>query len=460
MTNYLLVDIGSTYTKLTLVDLDKCEILSQSQNITTIDEGVMIGYKSALKKLEENLKAPVEFDKVLACSSAAGGLKMISIGLSRDLTSEAGKRASLGAGARVLKTYSYELNEDDLDEIENLGCDIILLCGGTNGGNSNNIIFNAKKLSSRNFEIPIIVAGNESAREEIKYIFEKENMEYYITENVMPKVNVLRDEPVKELIRKIFMDKIVRAKGINILEDYIGKTILPTPYTVLKAAEILSKGTKDESGIGDLIIIDIGGATTDVHSASHSNLVDGETRFEGLEEPFAKRTVEGDLGMRYSALSLYEAAGEEKIRSYLKNNIKIYASCKQRSENIKMLPKSEEEYLFDEAMAKASVEIAIKRHCGRLRKEYSKGRYIYYQNGKNLRDISTIIGTGGVIVNSKNPKEILSAVENNKDPLRLTPQRAKYFSDDYYILSAMGLLGIKKPKEAIKIMKKYLKMEL
>ena len=222
----------------------------------------------------------------------------------------------------------------------------------------------------------------------------------------------------------------------------------------------MSKGTKDESGIGDLIVVDIGGATTDIHSVSKNKLKDIETRFEGLEEPFAKRTVEGDLGMRYSAISLYEAVGEEKLKSYLKIDSEIYTSCKIRSENIEMVPKSKEEYLFDEAMAKSAVELAIKRHSGKLRKEYSNGRYIYYQKGKNLRDVLTIIGTGGVIINSKNPKEILSAVENNKDSLILTPKTAKYFSDDYYILSAMGLLGMLKPNESIKIMKKYLKMEL
>ena len=209
MINYLLVDFGSTYTKLTLVDIDKCEILAQTKNITTINEGIMVGYKSALKKLKEQFKKDIVFEKVLACSSAAGGLKMISIGLSRDLTVEAGKRAALGAGARILKTYSYELSERDLDEIESLNCDIILLSGGTNGGNYKNILFNAKKLSSRNLKIPIVVAGNENVREEIEEIFEKAKIEYYITENVMPKVNILNADPVRNIIREIFMNRIV-----------------------------------------------------------------------------------------------------------------------------------------------------------------------------------------------------------------------------------------------------------
>lgn len=458
MDKYLLVDFGSTYTKLTCVDLEKCEIMGTSKDITTIQEGITIGYKKALEKLEEKI-GKQNYKKILACSSAAGGLKMISIGLGRDLTVEAAKRAALGAGARILKTYSYELKENHLDEIENLDCDIILLSGGTNNGNSRNIIYNANQLASRKFKTPIVVAGNEAVKEEVSEIFEKAGMEYYITENVMPQVNVLNANPAREKIRSIFMDRIVYAKGIDKIRGQIDGVLMPTPAAVLKGAELLSLGTDNVEGIGDLIVIDIGGATTDVHSIGKGSVRDQETRFEGLQEPFAKRTVEGDLGMRYSALSLYEAVGEEKLRFYLKDeNCEIYNSCKYRSENIKMVPVTDYDYSFDEAMAKAATEVSIKRHCGKLRKEFSYSRYIYYQSGKDLRDIKNIIGTGGVIVHSKNPVDILKAAENNnEDKMLLTPESPDYFVDKEYILSAMGLLGMERPDEAIIIMKKYLK---
>lgn len=458
MEAYLLVDFGSTYTKITCVDLEKCEIIASSKDITTINEGIMIGYKRAMEKLKESFKQDIKFEKILACSSAAGGLKMISIGLGRDLTVEAAKRAALGAGARILGSYSYELTEEKLDEIENLDCDIILLSGGTNGGNSRNILYNAEKLAQRKLKIPIVVAGNEKVQDEIKNIFEKSNMEYYITENVMPKVNVLNANPARKTIRSIFMDRIVYAKGIDKFKGEIDGVLMPTPAAVLKGAELLSKGSENESGIGDLIVVDVGGATTDIHSIAQGSVVDLETRFEGLQEPFSKRTVEGDLGMRYSALSLYEAVGEEKIKYYLKDKADIYDLCKFRSQNIRMVPKSDFDYKTDEAIAKSAVELAVKRHCGKLRKEFSYSRYIYYQSGKDLRSVKNIIGTGGVIVHSKNPKEILKALEENKeDPLLLTPQSPDYFVDKEYILSAMGLLGMIKPDESIKIMKKYLK---
>lgn len=456
MNYYLLLDFGSTYTKLTAVDIEKEEIIATAKDITTVTSGVMNGFRNALKKLREKLPSDVVFEKTLACSSAAGGLKMIAIGLSRNLTAEAAKRSALGAGARILETYSYELSDDDINEIVNSDCDIILLSGGTDFGNKRTIIYNAKKLADAKLNIPIVVAGNIGAIDEIKCIFDASAIDYVCTENVMPKVNTLNAEPAREVIRKIFMDRIVTAKGMNDVEGEIDGVLMPTPAAVIKGAELLSTGTENEEGMGDLIVVDVGGATTDVHSIGIGFPSDSDIRFEGLREPFAKRTVEGDLGMRYSALSLYEAVGEERLRSYFSEEIDILENCKYRAENIMMVPNSQLDYKFDEAMAGCAVEAAVIRHAGSIRKEYSYSRYIYYQRGKDLTNVKVVIGTGGVIVHSKNPVKILDNVKSYDSNI-LTPADANFYVDSEYILSAMGLLGMILPDKAVKIMKKYLK---
>lgn len=458
MRTYLLLDFGSTYTKLTCVDIESEEIIAKEEVITTVKTGLMDGFYSGLEKIKKQLPKNIKFEKTLACSSAAGGLKMMAVGLAKDLTSEAAKRAALGAGARILKTFSYEMTDENIEEIENSDCDIILLSGGTEYGNKFYILHNAKKLTSLTRKIPIVVAGNSAAQEEIREIFDKNNMDYVITENVMPKVNTLNAEPARECIRKIFMNKIALAKGINTVKGFIDGVVMPTPGAVIKGAELLSVGTKEESGLGDLLVVDVGGATTDVHSIGSGYSIDENVRFEGLEEPFAKRTVEGDLGMRYSALSLYESVGEEKLKSNLNRNYDIHNECLRRSKDIMMVPKTDEEFEFDEAMAKCAVEFATDRHVGHLRREFSYTRYIYYQNGKDLRDIKTVIGTGGVIVFSKRPDEILKHTNYHEDrPLTLSPKNPSYYVDSEYILSAMGILGTVRPNEALRIMKKYLK---
>lgn len=461
MDAYLLIDFGSTYTKLTAVDIENEEILATAKDITTIEDNIMTGFNKAYDKLKEALKGKeVNFINKLACSSAAGGLKMVAIGLVPDLTAEAAKRAALGAGARVLKVYSYELTSREIEEIKNSKLDIILLAGGTDGGNKDCIIHNAKMIANSGLNLPIVVAGNKVANDEIEEIFSKTNIYYRMTENVMPKLNVLNVEPAREEIRKIFMEKIVEAKGMSNAENYISGILMPTPAAVLKAARVLSEGSDEEEGIGDLIVVDIGGATTDVHSIADGAPTKSGVTLKGLEEPIAKRTVEGDLGMRYSAVSLLEAAGTRCIRKYLNDvdrKIDVEGNCKKRAENIKMIPITEEEIKFDEVMGKVATDIAVERHVGIVENVYTPMGVIFTQTGKDLMEVKYMIGTGGVLIHSKNPGKILKAGTFTMDnPQSLKPKNPKFLIDKTYILSSMGLLAQELPDMAVRIMKKYL----
>jgi uncharacterized protein (TIGR01319 family) len=206
----LLIDFGSTYTKLTAVDLEKEEIIATSKDLTTVNTDIMIGFDNAYAKLEKAMDGmDINFVDKLACSSAAGGLKMIAIGLVPELTAEAAKRAALGAGARILGVYSYELSRGEMEEIKSRKPDIILLAGGTDGGNKDCIIHNARLIAENIKDVPVVVAGNKNARDEIEDIFKAAGIYYDATENVMPRLNVINVEPAREVIRKIFMAKII-----------------------------------------------------------------------------------------------------------------------------------------------------------------------------------------------------------------------------------------------------------
>jgi len=456
---YLLIDFGSTYTKLTAVDIESEEIIATAKDITTVENDLMIGFNNAFKKLQQRLKGKkINFVKKLACSSAAGGLKMVAIGLVPELTAEAAKRAALGAGARVLNVYSYDLTSKEIEEIKNSKLDIILLAGGTDGGNKDCIIHNAKMLAESGIKLPIVVAGNKVAADSVEKILKDAGVFYKITDNVMPKLNALNVGPAREEIRKIFMEKIVEAKGMKKAEGYISGILMPTPAAVLKAAQVLSEGTDKEVGLGDLVVIDIGGATTDVHSLAEGEPSKPGVTLRGLQEPFAKRTVEGDLGMRYSAVALWEAATTKKIQKYLKDKtIDVEANCRYRAENIKMVPETEAEIKFDEAMAKTATELALERHVGVLETLYTPCGVIYSQEGKDLMGVKYLIGTGGVLVHSENPISILKAgIFDENNPTYLKPRNPECLIDKTYILYAMGLLVEDHPNMAVRIMKKYL----
>ncbi len=452
---YLLVDFGSTYTKLTAVDSDSFSIIGTSKAITTVNTNILDGYKNALKYLEDKI-GTVKFDDIKACSSAAGGLKMAAIGLVEELTVEAAKRACLGAGAKVSLCLSNKLTNREIQSIVDSDIDIILLAGGTDGGNSECILHNAKKLASANLGIHIIVAGNKDCQDEIEDIFISSNIQYAIANNVMPKVNELQIDEAREEIRKVFINTIIEAKGIKKAQEMVGEVIMPTPEAVLKAATLLADGYEDCRGVGDLIIVDIGGATTDVHSIGQGLPTRGDVALKGLTEAYSKRTVEGDLGMRYSVMSILDCYTEHKLLSKLGKQVDIKQECIRRHEDIELVPKSELDHEIESVLGYACCDISTSRHVGVLDTVYTPLGKMFYQVGKDLSNVTTVIGTGGVVVNAKNPKYILSGVSKQEESLELRPKKPNYKLDREYILSAMGVLSEIDKKTALNIMKKYI----
>ncbi len=457
MKKILLIDFGSTYTKVTAVDLEEERLLGTAASYTTVQTDINEGLNNALKLLEKKI-GQVSFEDRYACSSAAGGLKMISCGLVPELTAEAARMASLGAGAKVMKTYSYQLTEEDGEEIARLRPDIFLLTGGTDGGNKDNIIDNAKVLASISEDFPIVIAGNRSAAGECRRILEAAGKQVVVCENVMPKFNELNIGPAQKEIRRIFLDRIIKAKGLSEASQLISGIMMPTPAAVLAAMELLAKGTEQEKGLGDLVAVDVGGATTDVYSMSTGEPTRVNTVLKGLPEPYAKRTVEGDIGMRYSARGIAEAAGIPALaRKAGLSEEKAEELLQVISENTDTLPDNEELEALDYALASFAVKIGVTRHAGHIEKVYTPMGEAYLQEGKDLSRVSRIIVTGGSLIHANRPEEIAkNALFDMAEPSSLKPLEAEILLDKEYILSAMGLLSQHEPDTAIKIMKKEL----
>lgn len=458
MNIYLMVDFGSTYTKLTAVDIEKEDIIGTAKYLTTVQTDIREGYHKALEILYSKI-GPVTFDKIIACSSAAGGLKMAAIGLVEELTVEAAKRVCLGAGGKVDLVLSHHITTREVENIKNSKIDIVLLAGGTDGGNSEVVIYNANMLGKAGLTIPIVYAGNKSCQDEIAEIFEKYNLNGYICDNVMPRLNVLNVDSAKEVIREIFLTNIIEAKGIKKIENEIDEVILPTPHAVLKAAELLSKGFLDEVGFGDIILVDIGGATTDVYSIANGTPKRADVIMKGLEEPFAKRTVEGDLGMRYSALGIIKTLSIEELKRFKDKGIDLEEEAKYRNNHVDLVPNNEHDEEVDEILGEICTDKAISRHDGKMESVYTPLGTMYYQIGKDLSDVRYVIGTGGVIIHNNNPKDILRKVcYDLKKPMELRPKNPDFMIDKNYILSAMGLLSLSEPLVALKIMKKKIQL--
>jgi uncharacterized protein (TIGR01319 family) len=376
---------------------------------------------------------------------------MISIGLVPELSSEAAKRAALGAGAKIVGHYCHQITRKELEQIENTSPDIILLAGGTDGGNDSVILHNAAMLCRSAVKAPIVVAGNKCAYDKIEDMMKNSSKTAILVENVMPEIGRLEVEACREAIREVFMENIVKAKGLNTTRQLVRDIIMPTPAAVLTAATLLGNGVDGESGMGELIIVDVGGATTDVYSIAQGNPSSGAVVLRGLPEPFSKRTVEGDLGVRHNIDVLVEVCRKKGI--VIDEEV---LSAFQNSPG--RIPVSDKEFVFDAQLAHVAVETSFERHVGRVEIVYGPHGEMVIQTGKDLGSVNTIIGTGGPIICSSNPKKALSGViaGHGKDHL-LKPKAADFYIDEHYVLYAMGLLARSAPKKALRIMKKCLK---
>lgn len=462
----LMIDFGSTNTKVTAVDIKEGKLLGTAASYTTVQTDINDGLENALARLHDKLGGELSYQAKYACSSAAGGLRMIASGLVPELTAEAARQAALGAGAKVMKTYSYELTEEDADEIKALKPDIFLLTGGTDGGNKDNIIQNAKVLAGIKADFPVLIAGNRAAVRTCQRILEEAGKTVMVTENVMPRFNELNIEPAQSKIRELFLDRIIKAKGLSQASQLISGIMMPTPAAVLAAMELLSKGTDEFGtapeckGLGELVAVDVGGATTDIYSMTDGAPDRAGTVLKGLPEPFAKRTVEGDIGMRYSAAGIVEAAGMRRI-SMLSglNEDRCWELLDLITEDTSTMPDTDELKAFDKALASMAIKTGLTRHAGTVEKVYTPMGEAWVQAGKDLSRVDKIIITGGSLIHGEpeDVRDIAShALYDLAEAASLKPRNAEVLVDREYILSAMGLLAQYEPDIALKIMKKEL----
>ncbi len=452
----LLIDFGSTYTKLTAVDLETETLLGTAAAYTTVQTDINDGLRQGLQRLEETV-GRLEYQECYACSSAAGGLRMVTSGLVPELTGEAAKLASLGAGAKVVGIYAFQLTEDDLDEIRQAKPDIFLLVGGTDGGNTECILHNAKMLATMDMDFPIVVAGNRTAARECQRILE--GHEVYVCPNVMPKFGVLNIEPTQKQIREIFLNRIIQAKGLSKASALLSDIMMPTPAAVLQAMELLAQGCEGEAGIGDLVAVDVGGATTDIYSIADGMPEHMNTVYKGLPEPYAKRTVEGDIGMRYSIQGIVDAAGLDQISDLSGlSPERITQLVEDLKEHTDKVPNGDPELAsLDFALASMAIREAVSRHAGTIEETYTMMGLTYVQSGKNLTKVKQVVVTGGSLIHTKKTEQIAAhAFYSPAEPASLRPKTADVWVDRKYILAAMGLLSSHYPQTALRIMKKEL----
>ncbi len=454
----LLIDVGSTWTKGLAVALDDGALVRRCQHPTTLAQGIMHGAQAVINQLESHLPTGASVEFRAATSSAAGGLRVGAIGLVPDLTGLAAKQASLGAGARVVFSSGYAMADDEIEALYRARIDIILLTGGTDGGNTEVIIQNARRLAQANRLRPmaatVVLAGNKSARDPCLDILREGGFAVVVAGNVLPTINELSVESAQAAIREVFLDRIVEARGIHDLRAWATGGLLPTPRAVLEAAAFLADGP---AALGTTVLVDIGGATTDVHSIGGEN-PPAHLLLRGLREPRVKRTVEGDLGLRVSAAAAADVLGAEMLSSAMGNSREdVIAEAQRRVDQPETL---EDDDPFDRAVAIAAVAEALNRHAGFLERS-PMARDTWFLVGKDLREARAVIASGGIFAVRPDARELLAqALLRSRGHGRLVPdESATLLIDSDYVMFAVGLLAARHAQAALRLAQHSLHLE-
>ncbi|EFE87690.1 GlmL-related ornithine degradation protein [Fusobacterium periodonticum] len=451
----LVAEIGSTTTVVNAFDhleSDSPVFLGQGQAPTSVKEGdVNIGLQAAIEDMKKNLhieNEKLEYTNMLATSSAAGGLRMTVHGLVYDMTVKAAKEAALGAGANIHLITAGKLSKVDMIKLDRIKPNIILIAGGVDYGERETALYNSELIAASDLNIPVIYAGNIAVADDVKLIFEAYSKEknLHIVPNVYPKIDILNIEPTREVIQDIFEKHITEAKGMEKIREMVNGPIIPTPGAVMKASKIL----KDE--IGDLVTIDVGGATTDIHSVTEGTEKVNKILVE--PEPIAKRTVEGDLGVFINKRNIVDIIKIEKLEKEL--NMTPEDIEKFTNSDI-AIPETEEHKRFIERLTKEAVIVSINRHAGGYR-TYFGGKSDTLAFGKDLTAVKWIVGTGGALTRLMAREEILNSISqfNRADKLLPTAE-AKILIDNDYIMASLGVLSSLNKEAALKLLLKSLK---
>ncbi len=451
----LVAEIGSTTTVVNAFDgLDTLHprFLGSGYYPTTVLDGdVKLGLMGAIEDLKKQLKTDrLEAKEAFASSSAAGGLKMSVHGLVYDMTVKAAKEAALGAGANIKMITSGLLDDYQIEEIKALNLNIIMIAGGVDYGERHTAIENAKKIAKLKLDIPIIYAGNIQNQNIIKTIFKENSQDkyLYISDNVYPKIDDLQVDKTRKIIQEVFHQHIIQAPGMEKVKTLIDQDIIPTPGAVMEASKLL------QAEMGDLITVDIGGATTDIHSVTK-----GSEAIEKIliaPEPMAKRTVEGDLGVYINKDNLVEMISKEKLCDEL--NLSL-SELNDILSDYQVIP-NQRQYPLTERLTLEAFRRALDRHSGRLIKMFNGGGKVIYAEGKDLTKVKHVIATGGALTRLKNKCTILKTVLNQRNEFILSPPKnTEIWIDENYIMASIGVLSRKHPKAALKILKHSLEMK-
>jgi uncharacterized protein (TIGR01319 family) len=398
VTGVVCVDIGSTFTKAALVDVPAGTLRATAQAPTTLDD-VVHGVLAATTELGAG-DAPV-----LACSSAGGGLRLAVVGYEELISAEAGHRAALSAGARVVHVAAGRLDDGALDALRAANPDVVLLVGGTDGGEASVLRANAAELARAGWPGPVVLAGNVAVRDEVAATLRDGGVPVTAADNVIPDIGRLAPESARAAIRAVFLEHVIGGARLSADPRLRGWVRAVTPDAVLEGVTVLAR-LRATAEVPGVVVLDVGGATTDVYCVPDPDAEQATLGREAVGVPPRRRTVEGDLGVSSSVDDLRRAAQAEG------------------------LPAPNDPL----ALGEAAATVALRRH---LRAEAA------YGGGASARGVGLVVLSGGVFRHA-DPEDVDAVVRRlaaDRGGAAGVVEGTEVVVDRRYVLAAAGLLA-------------------
>ncbi|KRE62058.1 glutamate mutase L [Nostocoides sp. Soil756] len=427
MPEVLCVDVGSTFTKALLVG-DDGEVRGRAAHPTTVATDVMDGVDA----VRAALGVAHDPEHLVLCSSAGGGLRLAVVGFEREVTAEAGHRVGLSAGARVVHVAAGPMTAADIRALRDARPDLVLLVGGTDGGNAAVLLHNAERLARARVTAPVVVAGNADAAAAVAALLDATSRRHVLADNVLPRIGEVAPESARAAIRAVFLEHVIGGKGLSRGRGFAPLVRAATPDAVLRGVEVLAH-TRGE----DVLVVDVGGATTDVYSVLAPQGEDATIRREVVGTLWHARTVEADLGMRWNAEAVVEAAARERLD--LGPGVAAWATTV--AADPARLATTAAEWDAETALARAAVTVAVRRH-GRPAAAGDRPR--------PLADVGLVVGSGGVLRHApaEAAQSVLAPALGDHGGGWRVPDRARAVVDRDYVLFAVGLLAEDHPQAA------------
>lgn len=394
-------------------------------------------------------------DIYISTSSAGGGLQMMVAGVVKEMTAASAKRAALGAGAIVMDTIASNdkrREHEKIQRIRELRPDMILVSGGTDGGDAKKVVEIAELIApakpqprfGSNYTLPIIYAGNKDAAATVRKVFES-GFDLKVVDNLRPVLEQENLGPARDAIHDMFLEHVMaHAPGYDKLMTWTDAPIMPTPGAV---GNILQRIAKDQNI--NVVGVDIGGATTDVFSV-----------FDGT----FNRTVSANLGMSYSISNVCAEAGLANIMRWVHVEAIDERELRNRVKN-KMIrpttiPQSREALIFEQAVAREALRLAYIQHkefattLKGVQQQRTVGDTFSQQaGGRTIVDnmkLDLLVASGGVLSHAPRMQQTAMMLIDAFEPEGFTALA----KDSIFMMPHLGVLAEVHPQAAVEVFEK------